>query len=545
MKSKVVVRLLCFVLGLSMMLSAAGPAALAETIGNNGTNLESNVVETSNREAMNDEASNDGNTSNVGEDMNGETASDDSGIGSNESGEDGEVELEELQVDDNEAESDEEGLSDEEEEDISGETDGETDEDNIDGDNIDKDKSDKDKDKKVGDLKENDGEKESYSLICVGEAYEGVISEEELRDYFESNYSEEELMPNEKEIALQGNSFSSAASVGNYLRPLMVARKTSVSFSYSGSFDPNKAISEAENVNKAQSPKEGDYITANTIGYSASWSGYGSSWNVRITFIYTSTAAQEQEVDAKVKEIVNLLDLKSETESELQKVRNIHDYLIETIAYTDDGTYHAHSSHGALVDGKCVCQGYAGAFYRLAAEAGIGCRYITNTGHAWNIVGLQNGGGRIWYNIDVTWDDPLPDGWHIFTYFMKNNSDFGSDHARGSEYNTSAFNSAYPMSSTSLSERDTVAKLFVPAKIYIQKGTTVNIPVKSYCPGASYSNLSWNTSNSNIARIGKTVDSISSSTSVSVSGSNKDIFVLGQNTGNAVLTLKYDAYSAN
>ena len=58
-------------------------------------------------------------------------------------------------------------------------------------------------------------------------------------------------------------------------------------------------------------------------------------------------------------------------------IKIIHDYLVNNISYDEDyksiGTY---SIYGALVDKRCVCEGYTRAFKYLADMAGINCVLI-------------------------------------------------------------------------------------------------------------------------------------------------------------------------
>ncbi len=99
--------------------------------------------------------------------------------------------------------------------------------------------------------------------------------------------------------------------------------------------------------------------------------------------------------------------------SDLQKALTLHDYLALHIAYDDDaaltgtGEEDAYSAYGALVNGKAVCQGYAGAYQLLLGRCGIDAVTVASTAmnHGWNLVKLDGS----WYHADVTWDDPLPD----------------------------------------------------------------------------------------------------------------------------------------
>lgn len=101
-----------------------------------------------------------------------------------------------------------------------------------------------------------------------------------------------------------------------------------------------------------------------------------------------------------------------------QKLLSIHDYLADTITYSDivaNGTeaeieeykestnYLVWTTYSALVgDRTSVCQGYSLAFKLLCDMAGIECGYATSASHIWNIAECNGN----YYHIDVTWDDP-------------------------------------------------------------------------------------------------------------------------------------------
>ena len=99
--------------------------------------------------------------------------------------------------------------------------------------------------------------------------------------------------------------------------------------------------------------------------------------------------------------------------SEYEKVKAIHDYIINTTRYDVDGLESgdfaetSFSAVGVFVYGKAVCQGYAYAFEILCDLVGIECEYVTGFGngenHGWNQVKVDG----VWYNIDLTWDDPI------------------------------------------------------------------------------------------------------------------------------------------
>ncbi len=99
--------------------------------------------------------------------------------------------------------------------------------------------------------------------------------------------------------------------------------------------------------------------------------------------------------------------------TDYQNIMFIHDYLVNNIEY--DSSYQgigSYSIYGALIEKKCVCEGYAKAFKYLSNAAGYECEMLQGTAtnstgqtesHAWNCVKLND----VWYQVDTTWDDPI------------------------------------------------------------------------------------------------------------------------------------------
>lgn len=124
--------------------------------------------------------------------------------------------------------------------------------------------------------------------------------------------------------------------------------------------------------------------------------------------------------------------------AEYEKEGFFHDYLVANIAYTKDENWDSfgQTAYGALVLNKCVCAGYASAFQLLLSMSGIDCYYVSGTatnsdgvtgGHAWNKVKIDG----YWYNVDVTWDDPVPDvpGRVMRRYFNVTDEVLAKNHA--------------------------------------------------------------------------------------------------------------------
>lgn len=158
-----------------------------------------------------------------------------------------------------------------------------------------------------------------------------------------------------------------------------------------------------------------------------------TEYTVRIQ--YRETAEQLKAVNEEVKEV--LAGLKVKGKSDYQKVKLIHDYIVNNTRY--QVTSNCYSAYGALIEGRAVCQGYAQLAYKMLTEAGVKCYTITgkaNNGrgsqnHAWNMVRI----GKKWYYLDVTWDDPTGGGDVLqYDYFLAGRSRFEKTHTASDEF---------------------------------------------------------------------------------------------------------------
>lgn len=93
-----------------------------------------------------------------------------------------------------------------------------------------------------------------------------------------------------------------------------------------------------------------------------------------------------------------------------KKIKIIHDSIINSTVYDLESKF-CDNIYGTLVKNKAKCDGYAKTFAYICGQAGI--RAVTVIGydeyntddtlHMWNKVYYN----KKWYNIDVTWDDPV------------------------------------------------------------------------------------------------------------------------------------------
>ncbi|WP_308637652.1 transglutaminase domain-containing protein [Paenibacillus silvisoli] len=142
-----------------------------------------------------------------------------------------------------------------------------------------------------------------------------------------------------------------------------------------------------------------------------------------------------QAVDAKAREV--LAEIIAPGMTEVERELAIHDYILLQTAYDYDNYMNdtvpaeSYTVYGVLFNGIAVCQGYAGAADLLLSMAGIESHIVVGTAdggsHAWNKVKI---GGQ-YYNLDVTWDDPVPDaeGRLTYGYFNVTDEELRRDHA--------------------------------------------------------------------------------------------------------------------
>ena len=131
-------------------------------------------------------------------------------------------------------------------------------------------------------------------------------------------------------------------------------------------------------------------------------------------------------------------------QSDYDKVCSLHDYFKSNLKYdtvaasvhrpNDRTVAEAHSIVGALLENKCVCEGFAKAFKLLCDNIGLECWVVSGMGrnsicsgpHAWNIVKING----YYHHVDVTWDNQYadPSGFLNYGYMNLSDDEISSDH---------------------------------------------------------------------------------------------------------------------
>lgn len=128
------------------------------------------------------------------------------------------------------------------------------------------------------------------------------------------------------------------------------------------------------------------------------------------TFSFYTGKEQEDYVTQRLSgEVYPALKLSDPGLTDAQKICRIYTWITTNVSYdyenlNDDSNLTKYTAYGALHDGKAVCQGFAGLFYRICMDNGIDCRIVTGTanggGHAWNMAQVDG----VYYLLDATWD---------------------------------------------------------------------------------------------------------------------------------------------
>ena len=85
------------------------------------------------------------------------------------------------------------------------------------------------------------------------------------------------------------------------------------------------------------------------------------------------------------------------------KILKIHDYIIDTTYYDQNGGDNSGNAYGTLLDGKSKCAGYADAMAIALSKLGVKNFKVASSKHVWNAIYLNGE----WSQIDLTWDDPI------------------------------------------------------------------------------------------------------------------------------------------
>jgi hypothetical protein len=263
------------------------------------------------------------------------------------------------------------------------------------------------------------------------------------------------------------NAATSTSSQNSLLKELTSAlnqRLSTLHVTYSGN---KTALSKDIKAALNAAVQSDDYLHYIVKTYSYTATIKGNTAAITFRFTYWESLDQTNQVKKRVTEVLSQILTKDMNDHQKEKV--IHDWIVTHIAY--DTRIVSHSAYDGLFKGKTVCQGYALITYEMMKQAGIPVRIVEGTSrgisHTWNLVQI---GGK-WYQLDCTFDDPVPDvvGRVSYDYYNLTDPQLRTDH----NWRLSALyplaTTQYEVTLTTLAAKDTSKAAFYK-KLYEKMG---------------------------------------------------------------------------
>lgn len=230
---------------------------------------------------------------------------------------------------------------------------------------------------------------------------------------------------NIEEAHAASNTAKNMTQYNQVLKSNLKNLNTSFSITYTG----NQATlrKELPNLVKAQQKQE-PLIAANLKTYRYKGKTVSNKLVVTYQVTYLATKAQEKYAQTESKKIAR--KIKASNKTNFDRVKAVNDYIVGKATY-GGSTQTKYTTYGVLKNRVAVCQGYAITAYRMFKEMGIPVKYVEgrskNVGHAWLKVKVS---GQ-WYNLDITWNDPLPNNNYkrSYKYFLLSDSELRKTHS--------------------------------------------------------------------------------------------------------------------
>jgi len=117
-------------------------------------------------------------------------------------------------------------------------------------------------------------------------------------------------------------------------------------------------------------------------------------------------------IDSKINAIYPALTQgynKNDINSIKNTITTIHNYIINTTKYDSERAdnnikkYKSDIAYGPLYEGYALCGGYTDLLELFLERLEIESYKVSSQMHVWNAVKINN----TWYNVDLTWDDPV------------------------------------------------------------------------------------------------------------------------------------------
>lgn len=182
--------------------------------------------------------------------------------------------------------------------------------------------------------------------------------------------------------------------------------------------------------------------------YNKIYLSYNSIGRVNITFERIYTKQQIEAINNKIDLIIN--DIISNDMNNVEKIKAVHDYIINTTEYDKERAsiiksgnqnnllHPSNTAYGVLFYGKAICGGYTDAMALFLDKLGFKNYKIASTSHVWNAV-LVDGE---WKHLDLTWDDPITNtGKNLLEYnfFLVNDDELNNKNTGQHNYDKTIY----------------------------------------------------------------------------------------------------------
>ena len=169
---------------------------------------------------------------------------------------------------------------------------------------------------------------------------------------------------------------------------------------------------------------------------------FDSLGEINIKVVHNYTEEMEIILNYKIDEII-----KNEITDEMDAVNKIliiHDYIINNTKYDQNRSdknifeYKSNNAYGVLIEGYGICSGYTDSMMLFLEKLNIKSYKVSSENHVWNKVFINNN----WYNIDLTWDDPVnSDGSDSLehTFFLVNDEEMLKNDKTEHTYNEDVY----------------------------------------------------------------------------------------------------------
>lgn len=177
------------------------------------------------------------------------------------------------------------------------------------------------------------------------------------------------------------------------------------------------------------------FLRPNLYGYKIN-----NSYGVSIEFYNKFKSGEERaKTTHEIKEWLNKqYSIIGKENSDFKRYKKIHDIVCNQVYYDydvvkddydwDNDDHYSQTIYSAICMGKTVCAGYAKLYECLCNRMELNAVTLNGSGHAWNIVYLEDE----WYYIDSTWDDSRGS----YYYFLVNQKKFeDNSHSRNEQWN--------------------------------------------------------------------------------------------------------------